>query len=113
MVREHRPGHVLRHAGGQPRLDHAQDRNIFRELGIAEDVIDPGADGDHQLQAPIARQLTRRRRPDERHLDRTRVTLIRPIEDLQVRVGRRQGRMPNLVLIGKLGLEEKSHGTSL
>ena len=41
---------VQRHVAIEHRIDQPDDRDAGRQIGIAEDMIDPGADGEDALQ---------------------------------------------------------------
>jgi hypothetical protein len=41
---------VLAHGVGQIWVDETNDRDAVRQIGVAQDVVDPGAEGKDQLQ---------------------------------------------------------------
>ena len=49
--------HIFGHACGQPVIDHAHDRDVLRQLGVREDVLDPGAEPEDRLEVRIALEV--------------------------------------------------------
>ena len=82
MEAQHLQLHVFAHRRGHVGVDDAHDRHAAGQLGIGEEMVDPGAQRDDELQVGEGGEEARRRPPDQRRLDLGGIAEVRPDAEL-------------------------------
>jgi hypothetical protein len=82
---QHLEDDVFAHRVGHVGVDEADDRDISRQGGIAQQMVDPGAQPDDQLQVRQRAEKPRFGLPDQRIFDRRLVADFRPVADFMLR----------------------------
>src|SRR3569832_2043702 len=93
MQREHRHGGVFDHAVPNARIEHADERNMWRDLREVE-LIDAGADRKQEFQIAESRRDVVRRRPDRQIAHRIRIADIGPYPERQLGRACREATSP-------------------
>ena len=107
MVQQHVQADILRHTHGEVGVDEADERHV-RQVGAAQNVIYPGAKGEHHFQVRQALQRVLRWFPDKRIADIRSIARVGPQADIHVRLQFAQS-VSERVCLDPLAGNEKTH----
>jgi|ADGO01.1.fsa_nt_gi hypothetical protein len=94
MEAQHMQQYIFRHADRQPAIDNARQRHMLRDIRISQDAVNPGAKAMDQFEIEKALQQTRRRLPDQRDVDVSRISGFRIDADIEIGSERLNGLGP-------------------
>ena len=94
MQPQHLKDDVLAHRIRHVWIDETDDRYAARQVGVDEDMVDPGAEGEDQLQVRQGRQQSGLGAPNQSVIDFRRIADLGPYPHLELRHQPGQMRLP-------------------